>query len=123
MNGLEWFQEYPPEALPYEVGFILLAVSMLWYSMVLRRMVNIIHEKPVWILPLLGAGFVLASVAMHSFAYVVLMPRMDALKSVDEISQFSAFLLKWRAVSLSGILLGGLCSLLGGGWYYRSTTR
>lgn len=123
MTLLQWFQHYPLEALPYEIGFVLLAISMIWYSMVLKKMISIIHEKPVWILPLIGSLFILLSVGMHSFAYVILLPKMDALNSLEEINQFSAFLLKWRAWSLAAILFGGLFSLSGGSIYYRWTTR
>jgi hypothetical protein len=123
MTLFHWFQHYPLDALPYEVGFLLLAFSMIWYSFVLKKLVTIIRERPVWILPLLGSLFILVSVAMHSFAYVVLLPQMDALKSVDEIEHMSTFILQWRAYSLAGILVGGIFSLLGGGLYYRWTTR
>ncbi|MBN1596015.1 hypothetical protein JW933_08835 [candidate division FCPU426 bacterium] len=123
MELLDWFDQYPLEALPYEIGFILLAASMIWYAIVLKKMVAIIHEKPIWILPLAGALCILASVAMHSIAYVFLLPRMDILESVDEITRFSAFMLQWRAWSLTGILAGGALSLIGGGFYYRWTTR
>lgn len=123
MEIIAWFKHYPLEALPYEVGFLLLALSMIWYSMVLKKMVAIIREKPIWILPLIGSMFILASVVMHSIAYVWFLPKMDALNSLDEINQFSAFLLQWRAWSLVAILLGGLFSLIGGSYYYRWTTR
>jgi hypothetical protein len=123
MNIFEWFRHYPLAALPYEIGFILLALSMIWYSMVLKKMIAIIHERPVWILPLIGSFFILVSVVMHSIAYVVLLPQMDALNSLAEINRFSAFLLQWRAWSLVAILMGGLFSLLGGSFYYRWTTR
>ena len=86
-------------------------------------MVAIIHEKPIWILPLIGALFILASVAMHSIAYVLLLPKMDALNSLEEINRFSAFMLKWRTWSLVAIFMGGLFSLIGGSVYYRWTTR
>lgn len=123
MDWLAALQNYPREALPYEVGFVLLALSMIWYSVVLKRLVGIIHEKPVWLLPLAGSLFLLLSVGMHSFAYVSLLPQMEQLASVDEISQMSSFILQWRAWSLGGILAGGLLSLLGGGLYYRWITR
>lgn len=123
MEFLAWFEHYPLEALPYEIGFVLLAASMIWYSSVLKKMVAIIHERPVWILPLIGALFILASVAMHSFAYVVFLPHMDSLESVDEITRFSTFILQWRAWSLAGILAGGVFSLAGGGLYYQWTSR
>lgn len=116
-------RSYPPEALPYEVGFLLLAVSLFWYSIILKKLTAIIREKPVWILPLVGALCVLASVAMHSYAYLVLLPRMDWMVTVDEINRMTAFLLQWRTGSLAGILLGGAFSLLGGGIYYRWTSR
>jgi|GEM_PF-1222514 len=123
MNAMEWFRHYPLDALPYEIGFLLLALSMIWYSVVLKRLLAIIRERPVWILPLIGALCVLASVGMHSFAYVVLLPQMDALKSVDEIDRLSTFILQWRAWSLACIMAGGVFSLLGGGIYYRWTSR
>lgn len=123
MDWMAVVQNYPREALPYEIGFVLLALSMIWYSIVLRRLVGVIREKPVWLLPLAGSLFLLLSVGMHSFAYVVLLPQMEQLVSVDEISQMSAFILQWRAWSLAGILAGGLLSLLGGGFYYRWITR
>ncbi len=123
MNWVSILKHYPLDALPYEIGFFLLALSMIWYSIVLRTMVNIIREKPIWLLPLLGALFVLASVGMHSFAYLVLLPQMDVLRTVDEINQMTAFMMKWRTWSLTGILLGGIFSLAGGGLYYRWTTR
>jgi len=123
MDLMIWLEQYPLEALPYEIGFILLAASMIWYSIVLKKMVAIIHERPVWILPLVGAFFILVSVAMHSIAYVVLLPQMDLLESVDEITRFSAFILQWRAWSLTGIMVGGILSLIGGGLYYQWTTR
>lgn len=123
MNAMEWFRHYPLDALPYEIGFLLLALSMIWYSVVLKRLLAIIRERPVWILPLIGSLCVLASVGMHSFAYVVLLPQMDALKSVDEIDRLSTFILQWRAWSLACIMAGGVFSLLGGGIYYRWTSR
>jgi hypothetical protein len=118
-----WFDKYPLEALPYEIGFILLAISMIWYSLVLKKMIAIIHEKQAWIFPLIGAFCILGSVAMHSIAYAVFLPHMDLLESVDEITKYSAFMLKWRAWSLAGIMAGGILSLIGGGLYYQWTTR
>ncbi|MCD4813997.1 hypothetical protein K8S19_09955 [bacterium] len=123
MNFLENLDHYPLEALPYEIGFVLLAISMIWYSVVLKKMVGIIHEKPIWLLPLIGSAFLLISVVMHSFAYVVLLPQMDSMESLDEITRFSSFILKWRAWSLASIMAGGVFSLIGGSVYYRWTTR
>lgn len=124
MNVLSWLgRYYPLDALPYEIGFLLLAVSMIWYSIVLKKLVDTIHERPVWILPLVGACFILVSIGMHSCAYLVFLPRMDSLTTVAEINHMSEFMLQWRTGSLAGILLGGLCSLLGGGIYFRWTTR
>lgn len=123
MNPLEWLKHYPLEALPYEIGFILLAISMVWYSIVLKKMVAIIHERLIWILPFAGALFIFVSVGMHSFAYLVWMPEMDRMTTVADISRMSAFMMKWRAWSLAGIMLGGLSSLIGGAVYYRWTTR
>jgi hypothetical protein len=124
MNLLTWLQQhYPVDALPYEIGFLLLAVSMIWYSRVLKKMVAILHERPIWILPLLGAVCILVSVGMHVMAYLVFLPKMDALTTVAEINRASAFMMQWRTGSLASIMLGGLCSLLGGGIYYRWTTR
>ncbi len=123
MDWLAALQSYPREALPYEVGFTLLAFSMIWYSVVLKRLVGVIHERPMWLLPLAGSLFVLLSVGMHSYAYVLLLPQMESLTSVDEISQMSSFILQWRAWSLTAILAGGLLSLIGGSVYYRSITR
>jgi hypothetical protein len=123
MDIMFWFEQYPLDALPYEIGFILLAISMIWYSVVLKKMLAIINEKPVWILPLIGAVCILISVAMHSIAYVVLLPKMDLLESVDQITKYTAFILQWRAWSLAGIMAGGLFSLIGGLLYYKWTTR
>lgn len=123
MMWWDWLRHYPPDALPYEIGFLLLALSMIWYSRVLKKMVDIIHERPIWLLPLFGAVFILISIAMHSCAYLVFLPQMDTLDTVAEINRMSAFMMQWRTGSLAGILLGGLCSLLGGGLYYRWTTR
>ncbi|MCK5240996.1 hypothetical protein KAR34_00970 [bacterium] len=123
MDIMFWFEQYPIDALPYEIGFVLLAISMIWYSIVLKKMLAIINGKPVWILPLIGAGCILVSVAMHSIAYVVLLPKMDLLESVDQITKYTAFILQWRAWSLAGIMAGGVFSLIGGGLYYKWTTR
>lgn len=123
MDWMAVMQTYPREALPYEVGFVLLAFSMIWYSIVLKRLVNVIRERPVWLLPLAGSLFLLLSVGMHSYAYVTLLPQMETLTSVDEITMLSNYLLRWRAWSLTGILMGGLLSLIGGAIYYRSITR
>jgi hypothetical protein len=123
MNWLEWVKHYPLDAMPYEAGFLLLAGSMIWYSIVLKQLVATIRERPIWVLPLIGAGCLLASVVMHACAYLVFLPHMDALTSVAEVNRMTGFLMQWRTGSLAGILLGGLCSLVGGGLYYRWTTR
>lgn len=124
MNLFAWLtQNYPLDALPYEVGFILLAASMIWYSIVLKKMVATLRERPIWILPLAGACCILASVAMHSCAYLIFLPQMDRLGSVAEINQMSRFMMQWRTGSLTGILLGGLLSLTGGAIYFRWTSR
>jgi hypothetical protein len=123
MNSFVWIQHYPLEALPYEIGFVLLAFSMIWYGLILKKLGRLTSERPIWIFPLIGAGFILASAVMHSVAYVVFLPRMDDLRSLEEISRFSTFMLQWRSGSLAGILIGGIFSLLGGSIYYRSTTR
>jgi hypothetical protein len=123
MNLWAMFAHYPLEALPYELGMLLLACSMVWYSLVLRRLVAVLRERPIWLLPLCGALFLLLSVCMHSFAYLVLLPQLDSLRTAAAIEQLSAFILRWRTLSLASILMGGVCSLLGGGIYYRWTTR
>ncbi len=123
MNVWSALQHYPVEAVLYEIGFLLLAVSLMWYSSILRRMLKIIHERAIWLFPLLGAVFILLSVGMHAYAYLVLMPRLDWMRTVEEINTMTTYLLQWRMWALTSILLGGICSLLGGALYYRWTTR
>lgn len=123
MDWIAWLRTYPLDALPYEVGFLLLAISLFWYSIILKKLTAIIREKPVWILPFAGACCLLVSIFMHAYAYLVLIPQMDWMATVEEINQMTTVLMRWRTGSLSGILLGGALALVGGGIYYRWTSR
>jgi hypothetical protein len=123
MNLWQTLGSYPLTALAYDLGVILLGISMLNFSGLLRRMLETLKEPPIWILPFVGATALFISAVMHAVASAYLLPHMDTLKSATDLQYWSDLVRVWRTFSLSGIFLGGALSLIAGGLYYRWTSR
>lgn len=95
------------EARIYEVALVLLALSLILYSRILRRIL-MLTDRTWWSwLPMAGALLVLGADFLHAFVQIELMPLVKAPEVYRQIMGL-------RSLSLAGMLLAGLLSLAAG---------
>lgn len=113
---------YPPEALPYDVGFLLFAVALFRYGAVLRRLTSILQRGRLDVLLTAGGALLMISVALHAYAYAAVLPRLDVSEAgAFEALYASALLL--RHASLLCLVASGALTAASGLLYYRWVNR
>ncbi|MEK7765682.1 MAG: hypothetical protein AAB368_05540, partial [bacterium] len=91
----------------------LLALSLILYAFILRRLLALVARGALWVLPVAGAALLLLSAALHGFAASVLAPLIGTDPSIYRESMLL------RSVSLAAMAASGLLAAASGWAYYR----
>jgi cellobiose-specific phosphotransferase system component IIC len=107
-----------PAELLFAVGVALFCMSLFLYARILKRLLAVIRrESGIWVLPMVGAGF-LALGAIFHFIPLAIYPQLDPSRT-DQLMQ----LCQNRSAEAAGIFLAGIISILAGWMYTRWTSR
>jgi len=113
---------YPLSALPFDLGFTLLALALFRYAAILGLLLRMMKKPRVDTLLVLSAVGLIVSVIIHVYASTAILPLLDQA----DAAQFDALYSRatvLRNTSLGLLLLSGLLSALTGGLYYRWISR
>jgi len=106
----------PMPPLILELGFILLALALLWYARVLGELLAIIRKPPIEVLIVIAAWVIIAAfVVPHYFASAVFYPNLDADPRMYQ------YLALFRTISFFGLLISALLVLFPSVAYYLWT--
>ncbi|HMA34358.1 MAG TPA: hypothetical protein VKY74_07720, partial [Chloroflexia bacterium] len=96
----------PMPPLLLELGFILLAVALLWYSRILGELLEIIRKPPLEVLIVIAAWvLILAFVIPHYIVSAVFYPNLEAN------SQMFQYMNLFKSISFFGLLVSALLVL------------
>jgi hypothetical protein len=107
-----------PAELLYAIAVALFALSFIYYSRILKRLLTIIRKpSAIWALPLVGAIF-LGLGALFHFLPLAIYPQLDPSRT-DQLMQIC----QSRTMEAVGIFLAGIISIIAGMIYTRWTSR
>lgn len=99
--------------LVYEGALACLAVSFLFYALILRYLLALVGLKYFWLLSMAGAFSLIAAGALYFYANAYLIPQMSSGISFYKDS------MKLRSISIGLLMLCGVLNTVGGWLYYR----
>lgn len=113
---------YPLSALPFEAGFVLLALALLKAGGILGTVRSLLKAPPFDLLAYVAATLLLASVAIHVYASGVVLPSLAQSSGprFDELYRTGLFL---KHASIACLAAAGLAGLAAGAWCYRLMSR
>ena len=107
---IDWL---PMPPLLLELGFIGLAVALIWYSRILGELLTIIRKPPLEVLIVIAAWvIILAFVLPHYIVSAVFYPNLEANQ------QMFQYLWIFRSISFFGLLVSALLVLFPSLAYY-----
>ena len=104
----------PLQAIINDVGWLLLAGAMLWYGLLLRRLLGILRKPPIWTWLAVGAFALVVFVLGHLVAYSQFVPNLPAVDAYHGL---------WlcRFIAFAAAFAGGLALAVVNWLYYRWT--
>ncbi len=104
----------PVQVILNDVGFLLMAAALMWYVLLLRRLLRIVRKPAIWGLLVVGAALLVVFVTGHVIAYSRFVPNLPAVWAFHGLwlCRFTSF----AAVFMAGLLLSTVNWL-----YYRWT--
>lgn len=110
---IDWL---PMPPLLLELGFILFAVALLWYSRILGELLEIIRKPPLEALVVIAAWvIILAFVIPHYIVSAFFYPNLEANQAMFQ------YLWIFRSISFFGLLTAALLVLYPSVAYYLWT--
>lgn len=118
----------------FTLGTVLLGLSLLWYSKILKDLLEIMHKPPVWILPIIGAVLIVISGIVEFYLHYIVIPKWPVesyvelyswiIKAPSEfIYPFMREIFGWRTVKFIFLFAGSLLSTISGTLYYMWVKR
>jgi hypothetical protein len=110
---VDWF---PLPPLLLELGFVLLALALIWYAGVLGELLEIIRKPPLEVLIVIAAWVIILAFAIpHYIVSAVFYPNLDADPRMYQ------YLAVFRSVSFFGLLTSAVLVLFPSLAYYLWT--
>ena len=112
--------------IPAEILFIaallLTIVALVFYGMIVKRLLILIKRKGIWIFPIIAAVFLLVLAIFHVYRMLFYFPLLGTAGPADLFDLIVGSLSLSRIESY--LLLGsGLFSLIGGVLYYAASSK
>ena len=104
----------PIQVILNDVGFLFMAVALVWYALLLRQLLQIVRKPAVWSLLTIGAALLVVFVIGHVVAYSRYDPSLPAVWAFHGL---------WlcRFISFAAVFVGGLLLSIVNWLYYRWT--
>jgi hypothetical protein len=113
---IDWIPSPNGAPLLLEVGFLLLAIALIWYSRILGELLEIIQKPPLEVLILIAAYvIIIAFVIPHYIVSAVFYPNLSADQHMFQ------YLWIFRSISFFGLLISALLVLFPSLAYYLWT--
>lgn len=108
--------------LLFGVGILLFTFSVFIYGLIIKRLLPLIGRKGIWIFPIIGAIFLIASTGIHFYRIFFY---GGALAIADPSDLFPLILnMLWvNSMEAYSILGAALLTLIGSTIYYRWITK
>jgi hypothetical protein len=105
----------PVQVILNDVGFLLMAAALIWYVVLLKRLLQIVGKPAIWVLLIIGAALLVVFVIGHIVAYSQFVPNLPAVWAFHGL---------WlcRFISFAAVFVGGLLLSTVNWLYYRWTT-
>jgi hypothetical protein len=104
----------PVQVILNDVGFLFMAVALVSYALLLKRLLQIVRKPAIWSLLTIGAALLVVFVIGHVVAYSQYVPSLPAVWAFHGL---------WlcRFISFAAVFLGGLLLSIVNWLYYRWT--
>lgn len=111
-----------PSELLFTVAVLILAISLVIYGLIIKRLLVLIKKGGIWLLPILSAGVLICELIIHGYRMIFYFPRLGTA------GRFDFFPLIVGSFSLGRLeailfLIAGILSVLVGFFYYHWSTR
>ncbi|MGQ9816428.1 MAG: hypothetical protein ACUVQ3_00520 [bacterium] len=104
------------------VAILLAIVSLMIFSLILKRLLNLIGGKGIWVFPLIGSLFLIAMAIFHLYRIIFYFPLLSVAGPGDLFDLIIGSLKLARYESF--LFLGaGIFPLIGGILYYRASSK
>lgn len=113
---------YPLSALPFDLGFTLLALALWRYAGLLAPLLRMLKKPRVDHFLSIAAFLLLVAVGLHVYASVAVLPLLEQA-APEAFDAVYARAMGIRNLSLGMLVASGFLSALTGGLYYRWISR
>ncbi|RKX70409.1 hypothetical protein DRP53_05075 [candidate division WOR-3 bacterium] len=111
-----------PVELIFTIAVLVLAVSLILYGLIIKRLLVLIRKGSIWLFPLISAAILIIQLLIHSYRMISYFPRLGTAGRFDFfpliVGSFS--LGRWEAFLF---LIAGILSVVTGFLYYHWSTR
>jgi len=106
----------------FMVAILLAIVSLIIFGLILRRLLNLIGGKGIWVFPTIGGLFLIAMAVFHIYRIIFYFPLLSVAGPGDLFDLIIGSLVLARYESF--LFLGaGLFPLIGGILYYSASSK
>uniref|UniRef100_A0A7V0Z712 Uncharacterized protein n=1 Tax=candidate division WOR-3 bacterium TaxID=2052148 RepID=A0A7V0Z712_UNCW3 len=106
----------------FMVAILLAIISLIIFGMILKRLLNLIGGKGIWVFPIIGSIFLIAVAGFHIYRMIFYFPLLSVAGSGDLFDLIIGSLGLARYESF--LFLGaGLFPLIGGILYYFASSK
>ncbi len=106
----------------FMLAVLLAIISLIIFGLILKRLLNLIGGKGIWVLPVIGSLFLIAVAVFHIYRIVFYFPLLSVAGPGDLFDLIIGSLVLARFESW--LFLGaGLFPLLGGVLYYSASSK
>ncbi len=104
------------------VAILLAIISLIIFGLILKRLLNLIGGKGIWVFPLIGCLFLVAMAVFHLYRIIFYFPLLSVAGPGDLFDLIIGSLALARYESF--LFLGaGLFPLIGGILYYSASSK
>lgn len=104
------------------VAILLAIISLIVFGLILKRLLNLIGGKGIWVFPLIGSLFLVAMAVFHLYRIIFYFPLLSVAGPGDLFDLIIGSLALARYESF--LFLGaGLFPLIGGILYYSASSK
>lgn len=106
----------------YIVAILLAIVSLIIFSLILKRLLNLIGGKGIWVFPLIGSLFLIAMAIFHLYRIISYFPLLSVAGPGDlfDLILGSLGLARYESFLFLG---AGIFPLIGGILYYSASSK
>lgn len=111
-----------PFELLFAIGILLFTISLYIYGLIIKRLLPLIERKGIWVLPIVGAAFLVGSTFIHFYRIFYYGTNLSKADPADLFPLIKG-MLRANSFEAYSILGSALLTLIGITIYYRCISK